>query len=118
MLGTCTVDADETDGKPPLLVLEYLAGGSLEDWLPTNGPALSGSELRAILHQVALGLSGLGRLGIVHRDLAARNILIDADLSVKISDFGLSRGSGVGTDATTGFSRTVNRFRSAGLHPK
>ena len=44
-----------------------------------------------MLHQVALGMDELQRVGIVHRDLAARNCLIDEHLHVKVADYGLSR---------------------------
>ena len=68
--------------------------------LPRNGPLLlsakhqNPAKLVHILHQIALGMLELGRVGIVHRDLAARNVLVDGDLKVKVADYGLSKFHG------------------------
>jgi serine/threonine protein kinase len=85
LLGVCTKQ------PPYLMVLEFLAGGSLDVWLPENGPKLSVPRLLHILHQVALGLASLGDVGVIHRDLAARNVLIDDRFVAKVADYGLSR---------------------------
>ena len=47
LLGVCTVE------KPLYMVLEYLAGGSLESWLADNGPKLRQHELITIATQVS-----------------------------------------------------------------
>lgn len=88
LLGVCTAT------KPYMMILEFLTGGSLDQWLPANGPMLlkpTASKLVHLLHQVALGMTELGKASIVHRDLAARNVLIDEKLHVKVADYGLSR---------------------------
>lgn len=65
LLRTCT-----TRDGPLLLVLEFVSGGSLDNWLvrqATLSPRPSVSDLVHILHQVALGMVALGEASIVHR---------------------------------------------------
>lgn len=85
ILGVCI------EAEPRMMILEFLPGGSLEDWLHRHHASVQLQHRAAILHQAAVGMSRLGQLGIVHRDLAARNILVGSGLVVKICDFGLSR---------------------------
>ena len=47
------------------------------------------------------GMAYLEQMRFVHRDLAARNVLVATESSVKISDFGMSRALGMGSDYYT-----------------
>jgi serine/threonine protein kinase len=77
---------------PPMIVMEYLDGGSLEQALRKT--AIGDEEKIRICHGIALGMVHLHADGIVHRDLAARNILLTKSMQPKVTDFGLSRAVG------------------------
>ena len=61
MLGCCVEE------HPFLMILEFSCGGSLEDWLPDNGPGLTLPDTLSILHQIAMGLQSLKEHCIIHR---------------------------------------------------
>jgi serine/threonine-protein kinase len=84
-----TIHGVESWRAAPVLVVEFLAGGTLADRL-RQGPILE-AEVVAIARQVLGGLKHLHRAGLLHRDLKPSNIGFTAEGAAKVLDFGLSR---------------------------
>jgi serine/threonine-protein kinase len=78
----------ETWRDVPVLVVEYLPGGTLAQRLEAPWDALSVLELGAGL---ASGLTALHATGLAHRDIKPSNIAFAADGTPKLLDFGLTR---------------------------
>ena len=80
----------EADGLP-YLVMQYVAGESLQDRLDRTGP-LEVVEIVRIGLQTASGLAAAHAQGLIHRDIKPANLLLENGLArVKITDFGLAR---------------------------
>jgi 5'-AMP-activated protein kinase catalytic alpha subunit len=75
--------------KEIFLVMEYVSGGELFDYIVKHG-RLSESEARRFFQQIISGVEYCHRFKVVHRDLKPENLLLDGDMNVKIADFGLS----------------------------
>ena len=80
---------------PPLVVLEYIPGGSLYDWFRKVQTAPHIDTILTMALHTAKGLLYLADHGVVHRDVASRNVLIRLEeggrFTCKLTDFGLSR---------------------------
>lgn len=75
--------------KALYLVLEYVEGGELFDLLVERGP-LGEEEAVKYFRQIILGTAYCHALGICHRDLKPENLLLDAQLNVRLADFGMA----------------------------
>lgn len=71
------------------MVMEYAPGGELFDYIVLK-TRLNESEARRIFQQIVSGVEYCHNNMICHRDLKPENVLLDANLNVKIADFGLS----------------------------
>uniref|UniRef100_A0A8B7VXP9 non-specific protein-tyrosine kinase n=2 Tax=Castor TaxID=10184 RepID=A0A8B7VXP9_CASCN len=76
---------------PIYIVTEYITNGCLLTYLKSHGKELEPSQLLEMCYDVCEGMAFLESHQFIHRDLAARNCLVDSDLSVKVSDFGMTR---------------------------
>lgn len=81
-------DVDE-DGDLHYLVMEYIEGQTLKEFINSNGP-LSPEQALPIMQQIVSAISNAHYNGIVHRDIKPQNILMDRDGNVKITDFGIA----------------------------
>eukprot|EP00750_Incisomonas_marina_P020956 INCI4118.2.p1 GENE.INCI4118.2~~INCI4118.2.p1 ORF type:complete len:445 (+),score=88.84 INCI4118.2:496-1830(+) len=85
---------EHQDEEHIVLVLEYVSGGELFDYIIDNG-RMEEELAKTIFRQLATAVAYLHGKGIVHRDLKPENILLhtklDGSLMIKVTDFGLSR---------------------------
>src|SRR5438270_7741638 len=93
-------DVGEHAGRP-FIVMEYLAGGSLEERLRADG-AEPPSRALAWLEQAASALDAAHREGVVHRDVKPANLLLDRGGTVHVADFGIASAAGLGSLTQTG----------------
>jgi WD40 repeat protein len=84
-------DVGEHDGRP-YFPLEFVEGGSLAQKLA--GKPLPCREAAALVQTLARAIDCAHQRGIVHRDLKPANVLLTADGTPKITDFGLAKLQG------------------------
>ncbi|NNF51887.1 MAG: protein kinase [Gammaproteobacteria bacterium] len=71
------------------IAMEYFSEGNLKQRL--GGRAISESEALAITLQIARALMTIHDVGVLHRDLKPANVMLRADDSVALIDFGLAK---------------------------
>ncbi|KAK3197991.1 hypothetical protein Dsin_021406 [Dipteronia sinensis] len=104
LLGFCI------QGEEKMIVYEYMPNKSLDSYIfdQSKRRLFHWNKYFNIIEEIAQGLLYLhkySRLRIIHRDLKASNILLDKNLSPKISDFGMAK-----TFTTTQFEANTNRI--------
>jgi tRNA A-37 threonylcarbamoyl transferase component Bud32 len=81
-------------GDPTFLVMEYVRGQTLSEWLREKGP-LAMVEAVQVAVRLCWALGAAHAAGIVHRDLKPSNVILTPDLerghTPKLIDFGLAK---------------------------
>lgn len=89
------------DGDEVVLVLPYLAGGTLADHVRQCGP-LSPGQVAVLADTLCDALASAHREGVVHRDVKPSNVLFDDAGRAYLADFGMATIR----DATSGLTAT------------
>lgn len=90
-----------TDGEVSYLAMEYVDGQNLRGELARQGAFSLGDALTTIA-TILDALGSAHRAGLVHRDIKPENVLVSADGTLKVADFGLARAVTEATAASTG----------------
>jgi serine/threonine-protein kinase len=86
-----TIHAVDEHAGQPYLVMQFVAGQSLQETLDRSG-VLGIQEIVRIGMQVAAGLAAAHAQGLIHRDIKPSNLLLEKGSErIKITDFGLAR---------------------------
>ena len=84
-------DVIDVDGAPGLL-MEYVGGGSLDQWLEGRRPTTA--EAESIFRGILAGVGRAHKAGLIHRDLKPGNVLMEDGedgFVPKVADFGLAK---------------------------
>jgi eukaryotic-like serine/threonine-protein kinase len=88
------LDVGEIAGGSPYIVMEFLEGEDLEDYIARRGRAPIDEAIGYIL-QASEAIAEAHALGIVHRDLKPGNLFLtaraDGSTCIKVLDFGISK---------------------------
>ena len=90
------------DGDDVVLVMPYLAGGSLHDRVAAHGP-LDPHDVEVLADRLLDALAAAHRQGVVHRDIKPENVLFTTEGEPRLVDFGVARAS----DHTAGLTATA-----------
>ncbi|KAE8707154.1 hypothetical protein F3Y22_tig00110387pilonHSYRG00984 [Hibiscus syriacus] len=84
-IGACTRASN------PCIVTEFMARGSLYDYLHKHRGVFKLPSLLKVALDVSKGMNYLHQNNIIHRDLKTANLLMDENQVVKVADFGVAR---------------------------
>jgi eukaryotic-like serine/threonine-protein kinase len=88
--GIVSVYDSGTDGDTPYIVMQYIEGRTLADFLG-SGKTLPPAQAAKIAQEIAEALGVAHAHGVIHRDIKPANVMITRDGKVLVADFGIAR---------------------------
>ncbi len=81
------------DNNTAYIVMEYVSGVNLKEYISEQGGTLTNNQVIAISMELLQGIKSIHSKGIIHRDISPDNIYIMDHEKVKILDFGAAKFS-------------------------
>ncbi|MGN0435758.1 MAG: serine/threonine protein kinase, partial [Wujia sp.] len=88
------------DNGTAYIVMEYINGINLKEFLKNSGGRLDEATVLTLMKPVLESLYQIHNAGLIHRDISPDNIMVDGDGKIKLIDFGSARGNAAETDKT------------------
>ncbi len=86
-----TIHSVEAEGETPFIVMEFVAGDSLRQYVDRHGK-LTALEVVRLGTQIAMGLAAAHANGVIHRDVKPGNVMLhEGATRLRLMDFGLAR---------------------------
>ena len=79
------------ENQTAYIVMEYVKGTSLRDYLESMGEELSFEKTCEMLKPVMIALEKVHQKGLLHRDISPDNLMVEEDGKIKMLDFGSAR---------------------------
>ena len=85
---TTIYDIGEANNRP-FIVMEYVHGQTLKELIIQRG-SIEKKEAIFLMTQILEGIESAHKAGVIHRDVKPQNIIIKADGTAKVADFGIA----------------------------
>ncbi|KAJ1735559.1 mitogen activated protein kinase [Coemansia sp. RSA 1939] len=96
------IDVANTPGFNEIYLIQELMEADLQ-LIIKSGQPLTDAHFQYFLYQICRGLKYIHSAGVLHRDLKPNNLLVNANCSLRICDFGLARGLAETPEGNIGF---------------